>query len=63
MPRFASPTQPSISDGDRPKDRLASATVVLPWIVSIARAVCRFAVHHLMLSSIVILIATFSLDA
>ena len=43
------------------KDRLASDTVVLPWMISMTSAVLRFAVHRLMLSSIVLLMATFSL--
>jgi len=63
MPRFASSTQPSISEGVRSNERLASATVVLPWMISMTSAVLRFAVQRLMLSSIVILIATFSLVA
>lgn len=44
----------SISEGVRSKDRLASATVVLPWMIPMTSAVLRFAVQRLLLSSIVI---------
>lgn len=44
-------------------DRPASDTVALLWMISITRAVFRFAAQCLMLSSSVTLITTFSLVA
>jgi hypothetical protein len=49
-----------ISEGVGSKDRIASDSVVSPWMISITKAVFRFAVHRLTLSPIVILIAAFS---
>ncbi|KAB2530542.1 hypothetical protein AL035_21845, partial [Salipiger aestuarii] len=51
---------PLISEGVGSKDRIASDSVVSPWMISITKAVFRFAVHRLTLSPIVILIAAFS---
>ena len=44
--------------GVRSNDRLASETVVLPWMISMTSAVLRFAIQRLMLSFIVILMAS-----
>lgn len=57
MPRLASSTQPSISEGGRSKARLASATVVLPCRISMTNALLRLAVQRLISSSITMLIA------
>lgn len=55
-PRLPSSTQPSISDGGRSNARLASATVVLPWMISSTSADFRRAVQRLISSSITMLI-------
>lgn len=51
MPRLASSTHSLIAKGKRSTDRLASATVVLPWMISMTDAVARLAVKRVMLSS------------
>src|SRR3546814_16517791 len=56
MPRLASSTQLSISEGVRSNCRLASATVVLPWMISSTSADFRRAVQRLISSSITALI-------
>ncbi|AOJ07570.1 hypothetical protein WS71_09790 [Burkholderia mayonis] len=61
MPRLPSSTQLSTSEGDNKSyARLAAATVVLPWMMSSTSALLRFAVHRLMSSSILMLIAVSS---
>jgi hypothetical protein len=56
MPRLPSSTQLSISAGVRSNARLASATVVLPWMISSTKADFRRAVQRLISSSITTLI-------
>src|SRR5574343_1136785 len=57
IPRLASSTQPSISEGGRSNARLASATVVLPCSISMTSALLRLAVQRLISSSITMLIS------
>jgi hypothetical protein len=49
-----------IQDGEMSNERLASEIEVLPWMISMTSAALRLAVHLLMSSSIVILMAVFS---
>jgi hypothetical protein len=55
IPRLPSSTHSSISDGVMSNARLASATLVLPWMISVTSAAFRFAVHRLNSSSITML--------
>src|SRR5574343_192712 len=57
IPRLASSTQPSISEGGRSNARLASATFVLPCSISMTSALLRLAVQRLISSSITMLIS------
>lgn len=54
-----SSTHSSISEGGISNDRLASATVVFPWMISITSAVLRLAVQRLNSYSITLLIFDF----
>jgi hypothetical protein len=56
MPALPWSTQSSISEGVRSNRRLASATVVLPWMISTTSADFLRAVQRLIASSITALI-------